>query len=95
MKKLLMALPILFALSCGNTEEKTGDATVKTDEHAGHNHAADENAVISIKTHDPVCKMVRDEKWAIESVYEGETVKFCSPVCKEKFDKDPSSFVAK
>src|SRR3989304_9066693 len=42
---------------------------------------------------DPVCAMtVRPEKAAGTSVYKGETVYFCSPVCKRRFDEDPEKF---
>ena len=100
MKKILFALPVLFALACGDASQETANAKPENskDAHAGHNHDGHdhgkEEKVISIKTHDPVCKMDRDEKWTFVSVYENDTVKFCNPVCKEKFDKDPASFVA-
>ena len=45
---------------------------------------------------DPVCGMTIDEKDAAgTSVYEGKTYYFCSPNCKEKFDKDPAAYAAK
>lgn len=43
---------------------------------------------------DPVCKMeVEEEQAAAISVYKGKTYHFCSPVCKERFEKDPAMFV--
>lgn len=98
MKKLLLLLPIAFVFACGNAEQ-TSNTEVQTQnneaDHAGHDHAhTDPNAVVSYKTHDPVCKMDRDEKWSITSVYQNDTVKFCSPVCKDRFDKEPSKYVA-
>ncbi len=45
---------------------------------------------------DPVCKMMVDEhKAAATSIYKGTTYYFCAKVCKEKFDKDPETFVEK
>jgi Cu(I)/Ag(I) efflux system membrane fusion protein len=48
---------------------------------------------------DPVCGMNVDEAKAaaggMTSVFRGKTYYFCSPECKEKFDKDPASFVEK
>jgi P-type Cu+ transporter len=42
---------------------------------------------------DPVCGMTIDEKDAAATyVFQGQTCRFCSMVCKEKFEKDPGSF---
>ena len=43
---------------------------------------------------DPVCGMMVDEKKAAAtSEYKGKTYYFCSPSCKEDFDKTPSKFI--
>ncbi len=43
---------------------------------------------------DPVCKMVIDDKDAVAtSLYKGITHYFCSPVCKEEFDKNPDAIL--
>ena len=43
---------------------------------------------------DPVCKMQVDEaKAAGKSEYNGKTYYFCAPVCKKKFDANPSAYV--
>jgi YHS domain-containing protein len=45
---------------------------------------------------DPVCNMEIDEKKAVgASEHEGVTYYFCSPVCKDEFDKDPGKYVFK
>ena len=45
------------------------------------------------KVHDPVCGMWIDPaKAAGSSVYEGETIYFCNPRCKETFDADPAKY---
>lgn len=41
---------------------------------------------------DPVCRMEVKEG-EICSAYKGEKYCFCSRMCKEKFDKDPSKYV--
>jgi Cu+-exporting ATPase len=44
---------------------------------------------------DPVCGMEVDPKRAAgTSVYKGETIYFCNPRCKERFDADPEAFMA-
>ena len=43
-----------------------------------------------MKVVDPVCKMTIDsEKAAATSQYKGQTLYFCAPGCKVKFDQDP------
>ncbi len=45
---------------------------------------------------DPVCGMDVDEKTAAgQSVYQGKTYYFCSPGCKQAFDKEPQKYVGK
>lgn len=48
---------------------------------------------------DPVCEMQVDENEARErgltTEYHGRTYYFCSPGCKQQFDKDPHLFVAR
>ena len=43
---------------------------------------------------DVVCRMEIDEKTAKwKSDYNGKTYYFCSPICKEKFDRNPQKFI--
>lgn len=47
-----------------------------------------------MKVVDPVCKMTIEEKDAVgTSTYKENTYYFCSPICKEEFDKNPEAFV--
>lgn len=49
-----------------------------------------------MKVTDPVCKMTIDsEKAAATSQYKGETVYFCAPGCKVKFDEAPEKYLDK
>ena len=42
---------------------------------------------------DPVCGMKVDEKKAAgSSSYSGKTYYFCSPNCKNEFDKNPAKY---
>jgi YHS domain-containing protein len=47
------------------------------------------------KLPDPVCGMDYDTSYHEWSVYKGDTVHFCSPTCKEVFDKNPEKWAAK
>ena len=43
---------------------------------------------------DPICGMNVDEKSAkFKSIYKDKTYYFCSPGCKEDFDKNTSKYV--
>ncbi len=43
---------------------------------------------------DPVCKMGVDPHKAVhKSLFEGKTYYFCSPLCKESFDKEPQKYL--
>jgi len=43
---------------------------------------------------DVVCKMEVDEKAAKwKSEYKGKTYYFCSPMCKQKFDRNSEKFI--
>jgi len=43
---------------------------------------------------DVVCHMEIDEKTAKwKSDYKGKTYHFCSPMCKQKFDRNPEKFI--
>ena len=43
---------------------------------------------------DPVCGMSVDEAHAAaSSEYEGQTIYFCAPSCKEKFDRNPQQYI--
>ncbi len=43
---------------------------------------------------DPVCGMTIDEKTAAAtSEYQGQTIYFCAPICKKKFDQDPARYM--
>ena len=49
-----------------------------------------------MKVVDPVCKMTIDsEKAAATSQYKGQTIYFCAPGCKVKFDQEPEKYLGK
>ena len=45
---------------------------------------------------DPVCHMdVEPQTAAAQSTYQGQTYYFCAVGCKQQFDKDPETYLAK
>jgi len=88
MKKVLLVSGLsLFAMACGNnnTAEQAGTHD-HTDMQASTSN--DPNAVV-----DPVCGMTEgDIAYTDFSVYQSDTVWFCSPHCKDEFDKDPAKY---
>ena len=62
--------------------------------HPIHDHAP--AGVDQSKVTDPVCGMAIDPKTAtVKTVYAGKTYYFCSQEDKEKFDKDPETYLKK
>lgn len=45
-----------------------------------------------MKHTDPVCGMQVDENTKYQSRYDGRTIYFCAPGCKEKFDRNPKAY---
>ncbi len=44
---------------------------------------------------DPVCKMeISEEEAGAKAEYEGRTYLFCSPACREEFEKDPEKYAS-
>lgn len=72
-------------ISCGNTSGVKGD------------EARAETKIAENKITDPVCGMPKeaDMQWTDYSLNRKDTVWFCSPHCKETYDKDPSKFTKK
>ena len=45
---------------------------------------------------DPVCGMMIDEQTAAgRSEFNGTTYYFCAPICKQRFDQNPSAYVGR
>lgn len=44
---------------------------------------------------DPVCEMEQDTSWTEYTVYNNDTIRFCSDVCKGAFLKNPEKYAAK
>ena len=47
----------------------------------------------SSKVVDVVCKMKVEKSVIDTSVYKGKTYYFCSPYCKQEFDKNPEKYI--
>lgn len=100
MKKILFAMPFLFLAACAG--DKVVDTTVPADEVQGHMSStaqAPENTATSNMPGavlDPVCGMGETgEKFTEMSTVAGKDYHFCSPHCKEMFDKTPEKYTAK
>ncbi|RQO30854.1 hypothetical protein DBR32_09050 [Taibaiella sp. KBW10] len=93
MKAILLISGLVLTLtSCGNNSAKStdGTTTMHTDAHKEVAEAKDPNAKV-----DPVCDMPKKADWTEFSVVNKDTTWFCSPHCKETFDKDPAKFAKK
>lgn len=80
--------------ACGNSGTKPAhDSGASTPQPAEHAPAQD--AVIAGKLPDPVCGMPYDTMYKEWSVYQNDTIHFCSPTCKRVFDKNPEKYAGK
>jgi len=94
MKKLSFILGLsLLAVACQNTTttgDKAADNGMKM-ETTSAGEATNPNAKV-----DPVCGMAEgDMAYTDFSIAQNDTVWFCSPHCKEQFDKDPAKYAKK
>lgn len=80
---------LLFAACSGQSGEQSDEATT--------NEQTEETTVPVASSEpgkmDPVCEMGYDESWTEYSVYEGDTVWFCSETCKTAFEGNPQKYV--
>ncbi|HLU17571.1 MAG TPA: hypothetical protein VKZ76_05915 [Edaphocola sp.] len=89
MKRIILALvPAFMFAACGNADNNQAH-----DHDHDHDHAHENaGATVANADTDPVCGMQRTDKWSEYSVNGTDTVWFCSPVCKERYDADPAQF---
>lgn len=90
---LFSALALTFA-ACGNSN-KTEEKAAATTEATAADGATSEATATTNGPKDPVCEMDKKADWDQYTVYGGDTTWFCSPHCKETFDKDPAKFAKK
>jgi YHS domain-containing protein len=84
---LLSALAgTLFMASCGNNNTAT-ETTTTAPEHTSTTTPAVAGAAI-----DPICNMEKGADWTEFTVKGTDTTWFCSPHCKETFDKNPEKY---
>jgi len=74
---------LLAAVSCNSAAEKPGAAQ---EEHAAPAAQADPANT------DPVCGMANDGTWTEFTVYNNDTVRFCSTTCKDAFLANPAKY---
>ncbi len=84
---MIIAASFLFA-ACGESVKNNADTTDTT--ATTQEAPAAENKVAAAK--DPVCGMDKDSTWTEFSVAGTDTTWFCSPHCKETFDKNPGKY---
>jgi YHS domain-containing protein len=86
---------VAIVLSVAGCTEK---AQTKENELHGASEQLTINATTNADTNsskeiDVVCKMKVDKSVIDTSVYKGKTYYFCSPYCKNEFEKDPEKFL--
>lgn len=77
--------------SCGNAPEGNTKIEMPAEQPA----ATNTEAAAPAGPMDPVCEMTKEAGWTEYTVHNGDTVWFCSDVCKGVFAKNPEKYVAK
>ena len=103
MKKVILFAASLFVFASCGSDSTTTTTTTETHTHThedGTVHDANHQEVASTEAagpKDPICDMVKGADWTEFSVNAAtnDTTWFCSPVCKETFDKDPAKYAVK
>lgn len=84
---IAFSFALLAACGTGGTQQQAPAADTMA--------AAVTASPVAGKHPDPVCGMDYDTSYHEWSVYKADTVHFCSPTCKEVFDKNPEKWMAK
>ncbi len=82
MKILIITLLSTILLACNNNKELPQETIQKPTKPA---------ATVKGKI-DPVCEMVQDTAWTNLTIYNGDTIKFCSENCKKAFEARPTKY---
>lgn len=92
-KLILFAAALSFGMAC-NSENKSGDSGTTTMPAVGEETAKTDNtAKIKAGKFDPVCEMDYDTGWVEMTVYNGDTIRFCSDNCKTAFVAHPEKYL--
>ena len=89
---ILVVAAVLSASGCAEKTQTTGNEIQGALEQVTPTAMAklDSN---SSKVVDVVCKMKVEKSVIDTSVYNGKTYYFCSPYCKQEFDKNPEKYI--
>jgi len=78
-----------MTVSCGNNAEQPAQLPVEQPlAETSMQASADPNA-----KKDPVCEMAYDTSWTDQTVYNGDTLRFCSEGCKMAFEARPDKYL--
>ncbi len=86
MKKYILILLSAVAVSCNNAPTHADNSTASTTTTEKPKHMASDKV-------DPVCDMPYDTAWTNKTVYQGDTVHFCSDNCEKAFKLKPTKYV--
>jgi YHS domain-containing protein len=90
----LIAVVGICLASCGGKAQEgdTKTESAKVDTVAASPAKSEIAAVVKM---DPVCEMPFDTSWTEQTVYNNDTIKFCSDNCKKAFLARPEKYIKK
>jgi YHS domain-containing protein len=86
MKKYILILLSAVAVSCNNTATTSDAGTANAPAAEKPKHKASDKV-------DPVCDMPYDTAWTNKTVYQNDTIHFCSDNCEKAFKLKPTKYV--
>ena len=89
---ILAVAAVLSASGCAGKTQTTGNEIQGASEQVTHAAVANMDSNSS-KVVDVICKMKVEKSVIDTSVYNGKTYYFCSPYCKQEFDKNPEKYI--
>lgn len=87
MRNLIFIAIALCITSCNNTPKATTEAAPATTETVVAQPEAPKGKI------DPVCEMPYDQAWTEQTIYNGDTINFCSETCKKAFLGRPTKYI--
>lgn len=92
MRNIILLVSILYLSACNSGKDKQGATAAKTETTMPVTVAKTEATQPDGKV-DPVCEMPYDKAWTDQTIYNGDTMTFCSEVCKKTFLARPKKYL--
>ena len=87
MRNIFLVTIAICLASCGNTPKTATTEAAPATEAVVATPDAPKGKI------DPVCEMAYDKAWTEQTIYNGDTISFCSETCKKAFLGRPTKYI--